>query len=101
MINKLVLGWSKIRRIFFVYFTPNLAEKKLERRHGECKRCGTCCELMFVCPALDRSNGSIQCKRYDKRSKVCKLFPLDENDLKDRNRVNVKQKCGFSFNGKH
>jgi hypothetical protein len=97
MINKIVCCWSKVRRAFLVYLAPSVTNKKLARRMGECRRCGACCELMFICPSLDRSNGAPVCRKYDTRSKVCKLFPLDKFDLSDRDRVNSKQKCGFYF----
>ncbi|MFH1230805.1 MAG: hypothetical protein V1709_04840 [Planctomycetota bacterium] len=101
MKKRINLGWGKIRRMFLVYLKPKKARKYLARRHGECYRCGACCELMFHCPALVRENGSISCKFYDLRSQVCKTFPLNERDIKDRDLVNPIQKCGFSFNNVH
>jgi len=95
------LGWSKIRRMFLVYITPGKANRYLTRRNGECRRCGSCCELMFYCPALIKEEGFIGCKIYDKRSRVCRTFPLDERDIKDRDLVNPARKCGYSFNNSH
>jgi len=97
LIQRLILGLGKIRRAILVYLTTGVAKRKLAKRQGECHGCGACCELMFVCSWLDRTNGNAQCKYYDSRSKVCELFPLDERDLKDRDMANPKQKCGFWF----
>jgi len=97
MIHRLVLGWGKIRRAVLVYLINDIAKRKLANRQGECHGCGACCELMFVCSWLDRTNGNALCRCYDSRSKVCELFPLDERDLKDRDRANPKQKCGYWF----
>jgi len=93
-----ILGWGKIRRVILVYLMPGIVRKSLAQRHGECRRCGACCQLMAVCPALDRTNGMPVCRKYDSRGRVCKLFPLDERDLKDRDKVDPEHKCGFSFN---
>jgi len=99
MKKRIKLGWGKIRRMFLVYLKPKKARKYLARRQGECRRCGTCCELVFHCPALVRENGIAVCKIYDKfHSRICKTFPLNERDIKDRDLVNPIQKCGFSFN---
>jgi Fe-S-cluster containining protein len=100
MLKKLVLlGCGKIRRTITVYLKPQKRENHLSRRSGECRRCGACCELMFSCPALEKNNGTSMCKIYSHRPTVCKTFPLNEKDLKDRDLVKPQQKCGFYFNG--
>jgi hypothetical protein len=102
MKKKFKLGWGKIRRMFLVYLKPQKAKKYLAKRNGECRRCGTCCELMFHCPALVRENGLASCKLYEThRTQVCKTFPLNERDIKDRDLVNPSRRCGFSFNNVH
>jgi Fe-S-cluster containining protein len=87
--------------MFLAYLRLNKTNAYLARRHGECYRCGACCKLMFHCPALIKDNGTIGCKIYDHRSRVCKIFPLTEQDRKDRDLVNPIQKCGFFFNNIH
>ncbi|MFH0888954.1 MAG: hypothetical protein V1871_07095 [Planctomycetota bacterium] len=102
MKKRIKLSWGKIRRVFLVYLKPRKAKKYLAQRNGECHRCGTCCELIVHCPALVRENGLASCKLYGKlRTRVCKTFPLNERDIKDRDLVNPIQKCGFSFNNGH
>ncbi|MBI5359298.1 MAG: hypothetical protein HZA48_01810 [Planctomycetes bacterium] len=95
--EKLVNGLGKMRRIYKVYAIPWHVRKKLKGRIGECKRCGACCRLMFDCPALFFENGLACCKIYDKRSKVCRKFPIEPRDLKDRDLINPYTPCGYDF----
>jgi len=48
-------------------------------RRGECRRCGSCCNLTFHCPFLDDRR---LCNRYDKRTRSCREFPIDAKDLR-------------------
>jgi Fe-S-cluster containining protein len=98
MKKRMILGWGKLRRMFLVYIRPAKVNTYLTKRNGECARCGSCCELMFHCPALTKKDGLASCKIHDKRSRVCSTYPLNERDLKDRDLVNKTRKCGFSFN---
>lgn len=97
LIAKPISFWSKIRRVIYVHLLPGLTETKLRKRDGACIRCGACCQITFNCPALDMSSGLAACKKYDKRSKVCILFPLDTSDIRDRDKINIGRKCGFRF----
>lgn len=69
----------------------------MERRRGECNRCGASCKLLFQCPAFDDSDGSPKCLIYNDRPGVCGLFPIDERDIAERNLVNPSQPCGYTF----
>ena len=95
--QKLVLGWGKLRRLWLVAFARKTIETKLSRRRGACSRCGACCKLLFQCPAYDESDGQPKCLIYNDRPGVCGLFPLDEQDLKERDLVMPDKKCGFFF----
>jgi len=97
MIKKSILCWGKLRRICLTYLRLKLTRKLLEKRRGECQRCGACCKLMFRCPAFEEKNGVAGCKIYKYRSRVCRLFPLDERDLADRDLVEPTKKCRFWF----
>ena len=99
--NHVAQGWGKVRRMYFVYINKKYVRRQLLTRQGECQRCGACCELMFKCPALKRNNGTALCAIYDSRSNVCKLFPLDERDIRDRNRIRPNIKCGWQFSNGH
>jgi len=95
--QKLVLGLGKLRRLWLVAFSRKTIETKLERRRGACSRCGACCKLLFQCPAYDESDGNPKCLIYNDRPGVCGLFPLDEQDLRERDLVMPDKKCGFFF----
>jgi hypothetical protein len=108
--QKAVLCWGKMRRAFLVALRKNRVREMLERRRGECARCGACCKLLFRCPSYDDSDGSPRCLTYNDRPGACGLFPLNEEDLRDRNIVMPGRKCGYYFedfpaggngNGKH
>ncbi len=90
----LIHGIGKIRRFFLVHFNKDYVKRQLFARQGECRQCGTCCNLLNTCPMLTK-NG--RCFAYGTcRPQVCKIFPIDERDLAE-----VKicgQNCGFHFN---
>ncbi len=91
------MGWGKVRRAFLIAFRKKRVIEKLDRRRGECSRCGACCKILFRCPAYDDADGNPKCLIYDDRPGVCSLFPLDEKDLRERNAVMPGTKCGFYF----
>lgn len=97
---KVLQGCGKLRRVFKVYARPDITEHKLSQRKGKCTRCGACCKLMFECPSLFYDEeGLACCKKYDKRSKVCRTYPLDHKDIAERDFVTDKP-CGFRFKAK-
>lgn len=71
--------------------------ESLARRVGHCNRTGACCRLMFTCPLLDRVADPVRCTIHEIKPKVCRLFPIDERDLRDRDLVSPDAPCGFSF----
>jgi hypothetical protein len=95
--QKAVLCWGKMRRAFLVALRKDRVREMLERRRGECARCGACCKLLFRCPSYDDSDGSPRCLTYHDRPGACGLFPISEKDLRDRNIVLPDRKCGFHF----
>lgn len=87
---------GKIRRWWFVYFRRNYVETVLlPRRREGCQRTGACCEIGFGCPAFD-AKGRL-CKIHPYKPLVCKLYPLTEEDLKERDLIYPAKKCGYSF----
>ncbi|MBI4835188.1 MAG: YkgJ family cysteine cluster protein [Planctomycetes bacterium] len=100
IINHTVLMWGKIRRMCIIYLTPRRTQEMLSQREGECQRCGACCKINFECPFLTNHTQAAACKLYDSRSKVCRYFPIDKRDIKDRNIVFPGTKCGYSFREK-
>lgn len=78
-----------LRRNFMRLINRNYIKNKLEKRKGECKKCGKCCKR---CRYLD--NQTKLCRIYNKRPWLCyKDFPLDKLDKKI---WNVKN-CGYFF----
>ncbi len=95
--QKAALCWGKLRRSLLVALRKNTVVHSLERRRGECLRCGSCCKILFRCPYYDDSNGRPLCTIYDDRPGVCGLFPIDERDVQDRDIVNPFVRCGYRF----
>jgi hypothetical protein len=96
----LTMSWGKIRRGFLIAFRKKRVLEKLDRRRGDCTRCGACCKILFKCPAYDDADGVPKCLIYNDRPGVCGLFPLDEKDLRERNFVMPGRKCGYWFTDK-
>ena len=94
--DRFALAWGKLRRLYMTTLRPRKARRMLERRRGECLRCGVCCKLVVKCPHLDES-GLPACTVHEQRHRNCRAFPLDERDLRDRDRVSPGTKCGYWF----
>ena len=95
--KRLILGWGKLRRLYLVYLRPGYVRRSLARRVGQCDRTGACCRLMFTCPLLDERTVPVLCSIHESKPAVCKIFPIDERDLHDRDLVMPGRRCGFSF----
>jgi hypothetical protein len=95
--DKIVLGWGKLRRAYLITCRPDFVRRNLTRRVGACARTGACCQLMFECQALDRSNPCAACTIYLHRGPNCSIFPIDERDLRDRDRIMPERPCGYRF----
>lgn len=89
---------GKIRRFLLGHLAKRKVDRMLSRRRGECKRCGACCALLWQCPHLDfDGDGNALCRIYDKRYVNCRIFPLDESELKERDFVRPDTACGYWF----
>ena len=88
---------GKSRRFLYSMFGNGYVEKQLDQRQGECKRCGACCKLLLDCPFLDDSTSPAHCRIYEYTSPNCTIFPLDERDIADRNRILPDVPCGYHF----
>jgi putative zinc- or iron-chelating protein len=95
--QRLLLGWGKVRRLYLAHLRPGYVRESLARRIGQCNRTGACCRLMFTCPLLDQKAEPVRCTIHEIKPKVCRLFPIDERDLRDRDLVMPGRPCGFSF----
>ena len=83
-------AWGKVRRFLLCHFRPDYVRESISRRHGECRRCGDCCRILFRCPFLKNGNS---CTIYKMRSRACRMFPIDRRDLAD------VPTCAFHFDG--
>ena len=80
------------------YFDREAIRRGHARRTGECVRCGACCRLLYRCQFLvtDR-DGATSCRIHDRRPPNCRIFPVNEADLLDRDGVLPHLPCGYSF----
>ena len=95
--KRLTLGWGKARRFYLVHFNKKYVRRSIERRHGQCSRCGSCCRLMFKCRYLNNGGDDYECVVHGRRRKNCQVFPIDERDIADRDRVSTDGPCGYVF----
>ncbi len=100
MIDMFLLAMGKIRRFYYHKFSKAHILRNHKRREGECARCGTCCKLLFKCPFLDESQTPSLCKIHNSRPMNCRIFPVDELDMRDRDIVSKDTKCGYTFKKK-
>lgn len=80
--------WGMVRRYYLTHYHTGYVECQMERREGECARCGTCCKIVFDCPYLEDDN---ECTVYEERALQCRAFPIDERDLEE------VPECEFRF----
>jgi hypothetical protein len=83
---------GKVRRQALIAADPSYVAKMVALRAGECNRCGACCRMLFDCPFYVAGTG---CSAYDRRSEVCRVFPIDQRDLDDV--AAYGGECSYSF----
>jgi len=94
--EKTILTLGKARRFYLVHFRPRYVAESIARRQGDCHRTGAYCNLLFTCPIFS-AKPLPTCRVHDYKPKVCKMFPIDERDLSDRDIVSPETPCGFTF----
>jgi Fe-S-cluster containining protein len=92
---KLIRG--KVHRFYVCHFNKTYVARHLAKRHGECKRCGACCQLLFRCAFAAECKDGAGCKIYKRRPINCRVFPLHKRDLQERDIVSPETKCGYYF----
>ncbi len=96
--QRLIHFRGKVRRWWLIHFRPGYVKKALARRRGECTRLGTCCHLGYRCFFLKHDeNACAMCSIYEKRPQNCRIFPLDERDLRERDFLMPDHPCGYYF----
>ncbi len=89
------LGGS-VRRLFMNVFRPGYVRASLALRHGECRRCGACCQLVCRCCFFRDDDDTPSCTIYDRfRFLNCSNFPIDDADIAARDLVSPDIPCGF------
>ena len=95
--EKLQFIRGKVWRFYVGHFRKGFVAQRLAKRLGDCKRCGACCQLLLRCPyGVDCAEGA-GCKIYERRPINCRIFPLNNSDLSDRDLMAPDQPCGFHF----
>ena len=96
--EKRALWWGRLRRWYRHTFTPGYIARSHARRRGECLRCGACCRLGSRCHHLGSDGDGIGvCDRHEIRPRSCRVFPIDDRDLADRDILAPGTRCGYRF----
>ncbi len=93
-----ILVWGKLRRAYLCFVRMDYVRQSHARRHGECRRCGRCCFMLFRCPFYHLEDGLPACRIHKTKPRLCRIFPVDERDLRDRDLVANNIPCGYFFN---
>ncbi|MGB5986583.1 MAG: hypothetical protein WBG37_14855 [Desulfobacterales bacterium] len=84
---------GKVRRFWLVHFQKAYVQGQLLARKGDCRQCGSCCNLLFTCPMLTKSR---LCFIYGIcRPQACKVFPIDRRDIDEITLCGGH--CGYRF----
>jgi len=94
---RLWLLWGKVRRFSLGLFRPGYVRRSAQQRAGDCRRCGACCQLGYRCQLLRTTGDITECRVHGLRPRNCRLFPIDDRDLADRNAVAPDVPCGYRF----
>ncbi len=84
---------GKLRRFWLGNFRRGYVRRSLTQRRGECRQCGVCCGLGNTCPVLHEKKLCLIYRGYRPRS--CRLFPIDERDIRDVELLGGT--CGYHF----
>lgn len=83
----------KMRRFYLGTFKPEYIQNAIAtQRKGDCRRCGSCCQLIIKCPFLGKDGSGLPyCRIYgDLRPTNCHSYPFDKVDAE----IDI---CGYSF----
>ena len=70
---------GQVRRQYLSRVRPGYVRRARELRRGECRFCGSCCDLTFHCWHLNEES---RCDDYENRQLTCHDFPHDRLDLR-------------------
>jgi Fe-S-cluster containining protein len=84
---------GKVRRFVQTSVLREQSDALLDKRQGECNRCGACCKILVRCPFLGTdADGQYTCRVYAMRFSQCRLFPLRSADLRE-----FGEECSYTF----
>ncbi|MCL5271653.1 MAG: hypothetical protein M1457_14110 [bacterium] len=96
--KRLRLLWGVQRRLLLNVCRPGYVRSSVAQRHGECRRCGTCCRLVLRCRYYREEDGVASCVLYNRfRPLNCVSFPIDHRDLADRDIIAPHIPCGYRW----
>ena len=96
--EQIVLYWGKVRRWYYHTLRPGYIARNHRRRRGECSRCGICCFMGCLCHHYrEDAEDNAMCDRHTIRPRNCRIYPIDERDLADRDILAPDTPCGYSF----
>ncbi|MEK7484642.1 MAG: hypothetical protein AABZ60_09970 [Planctomycetota bacterium] len=96
--TRFLLVKGKIRRLFYTTFHKDYVEHCLNLRKSGCGRSGICCRLGYTCPNLGHTDNNLPyCKIHEHRPQNCRIFPLDWEDIRDRDLIANGEPCGYSI----
>ena len=97
-LTRIRLFWGKVRRFCLIHFRKEYVRQSLARRRGQCRHSGACCQISIVCPMHGpNEHGENGCTVYERRPQNCRIFPLDERDLRERDIIMPDTPCGYHF----
>jgi len=81
-----------LRRKFLKRFWPSYIHKSIERRKGECRRCGCCGQTLSRCKHF-KDGGCLLWKEkgWSAMPEDCRNYPFDELDKS----VFARKNCGY------
>ena len=95
--QKLQLLRGKIQRFYVGHFRKEYVQERIAARKGECQRCGACCQLLVRCAFSAECDSQAGCSIYMHRPVNCRIYPLDNNHIAERDIVMPERPCGYYF----
>lgn len=95
---RMAMTWGKVRRFLRGHLLPGSVKRAHGLRTDECARCGACCKLLLRCPYLTvDDDGFYSCEIHLTRPKNCRIYPIDERCVSERDVVSPSTVCGYKF----
>lgn len=73
---------GRLRRYFTIRFRKGYIKSQVQKRKGECKRCGLCC-CERMCPFVIENKGKWDCLLHPHKPLNCTVYPINQKDVKE------------------